>query len=262
VASKLAIVVASCDKFSDMWEPLFDLFFKYWNDCPYPVYLVANHKTFDHPRVSTLLAGEDSSWSSTILNSIKQIDHSHILFWIDDAFPIKQIDTRQLTALYNWMLENQANFLRLRPDPKPSTNLSADIGILDKNAAYRVSLFATIWNRSTLQLILNDGESAWDFELKGTERSASLDKFYSVRKPVFEYLHGVERGVWIRPTAKKLKQMGYNIDSCRRKVMSIKENLWYRYRLFKSFVFHLIPESKRLVTLKFIQVVYKKLGIR
>lgn len=262
MSNKLAIVVASCDKFSDMWDPLFNLFFKYWDDCPYPVYLVANHMVCAHPRVKTLLAGDDKSWSSTILSAINQIDYSHILFWIDDAFPTKQIDTAKVNSLYSWMVSSEANFLRLRSDPKPAKIFSEDIGILDVNAAYRVSLFATIWYRPALEFILKDGESAWEFELNGTERSAKLDKFYSVRKPVFKYLHGVERGVWIRPTVKKLEAMGYKIDFSRRKVMSVKDNFWYIYRVFKSFVFHLIPESKRQVALGEIQRIYKKLGMR
>ena len=34
-----AVVVCSCDKYSDLWDPYFELFKKFWADCPYPVFL-------------------------------------------------------------------------------------------------------------------------------------------------------------------------------------------------------------------------------
>ncbi len=43
--SELAILVCSCDKYADVWEPFFKLFFKFWPDCPYPIYLLSNYLT-------------------------------------------------------------------------------------------------------------------------------------------------------------------------------------------------------------------------
>ena len=40
--SQYAVVVSSCDAYSDAWKPFFKLFFKYWSDCPFPIYLVTN----------------------------------------------------------------------------------------------------------------------------------------------------------------------------------------------------------------------------
>jgi hypothetical protein len=41
-SDNLAVIVVSCDLYSDVWKPFFTLFFKYWNDCPFPVYLTSN----------------------------------------------------------------------------------------------------------------------------------------------------------------------------------------------------------------------------
>jgi hypothetical protein len=260
---KLAIVVASCDKFSDMWEPLFASFFKYWPDCPYSVFLVANHKPSTHPQVTTLLAGDDISWSTTISKSISQLQgYSHILFWIDDAFPTAHVSTQKVQDIFNWMLDNKANFMRLRPNPRPENWICDGYGALAPLAAYRVSLFATIWKVDTLQKILQEGESAWQFEVNGTERSRTMGGFYCTDHEVFTYLHGVERGVWIRPTAQALQKMGYTLDFNRRPVMSFKQNLGHKYRLFKSWVLHLVPETKREQVLGLARSIYKVFGLR
>lgn len=260
--NSLAIVVSSCDKYSDLWVPLFDLLFKYWPDCPYPIYLVANHKKFEHERVTTLLAGDDLSWSTTMLRALHDFPHSHILFLMDDVFPIAKIETAEVDRIYKWGIKNNARFIRLRPKPKPKIWLTEGIGQLDESAAYRVSLFATLWSREALNIILKDGESAWEFELLGTERSRQLDGFYCTKKSIIKYLHGVEKGIWIRSTAKELERIGYTLDFTERLVMNKKENLWYKYRLFKSWFFGLIPERVRVSALRYIQGLYKLVGLR
>lgn len=260
--ASLAIVIASCDKYADLWEPLFGEFFSHWPDCPYPIYLVANHQHYPDPRVTTLLAGDDIDWSSTICAALDQIDHSHVLFWIDDAFLAAPVATTRLADCLARMHALDANFLRLRANPRPEQVLDAEIGVLAQAAAYRVSLFATIWKMSALRQILRPGESAWAFELQGTERSRTLDGFYTVMNDVFSYLHGVERGIWIRPTAKALERRGYHIGYQRRPCMNRREDLGLLYRLFKSWVLHQIPERRRADALQFVRNCYQRLGLR
>lgn len=258
----LGIVVASCDKYSDLWEPLFGEFFRHWPDCPYPVYLVANHKRHPDSRVTTLLAGDDVDWSSTIAAALEQIGHSHVLFWIDDAFLNKVVKTSEIENHFFKMHASDANFLRLRANPLPGKKLNAEIGILAPEAAYRVTLFATIWKMSTLKMVLRPGESAWAFELQGTERSRTLKNFYTVLNDVFSYLHGVERGVWILPAAKTLEARGYQLDYHYRRCMNRSEHFGLIYRLFKSWILHKIPERHRSTAMQFVRSCYHKFGLR
>ncbi|WP_143330270.1 hypothetical protein [Chromobacterium haemolyticum] len=261
-APSLAIVIASCDKYADLWEPLFGEFFRHWPDCPYPVYLVANHRCYPDRRVTTLLAGDDIDWSSTIAAALDQIDHSHVLFWIDDAFLAAPVRTSRVADCFAQMQKLDANFMRLRANPLPEQVLNTETGVLAPSAAYRVSLFATIWKMSALKQILRPGESAWAFELQGTERSRSMDGFYSVLNDVFDYLHGVERGIWIRPTAKALERGGYRLDYQYRRCMTRQESLALHYRLFKTWVLHQIPERRRSGALEFVRACYRLLGLR
>jgi len=262
ISPSLGIVVASCDKYSDLWEPLFGELFRYWPDCPFPIYLVANHKQHLDSRVTTLLAGDDLDWSSTIAAALDQIEHSHLMFWIDDAFLNEDVETSKIETLFSQMVELDANFLRLRPNPRPNEKINSEIGVLGSTAAYRVTLFATIWKISALKKILHPGESAWAFELQGTERSRSIVGFYTVLKDVFSYLHGVERGIWILPTARILESKGYRLNYLYRRCMSRSEHLGLIYRLFKSWVLHKIPEQHRSVAIRYVQACYYKLGLR
>lgn len=260
--ASLGIVVASCDKYSDTWKPLFDLFFKHWPNCPYPVYLIANHETYNDPRVTTLLAGEDRDWSSTVAAAVSKFPHSHVLFWIDDAFPIAAVDSARVDTLFKRAVREGFSFLRLRPKPRPAKWLDDEIGELGKDAAYRVSLFATIWRVTVLQKILRCGENAWQFELDGTERSRGVPGFYCIRRDIFRYVNGIEQGVWSQPTAHMLERLGYRIDRTRRPVMSATEDFKRRYRAMKGFIFQCIPEAHRGSALKSVQRVYRLLHLR
>ena len=41
---KVAILICSCDYYSDCWEPIICSFNKYWPDCEYPRYIVTNYE--------------------------------------------------------------------------------------------------------------------------------------------------------------------------------------------------------------------------
>ncbi len=260
--SSLAIVVASCDKYSDLWEPLFGEFFKYWPDCPYPVFLVANEMVYQDKRVVTLLAGEDLDWSTTICKALENVKSSHVLFWIDDAFLSEAVCTKKIKSIFDFVLKEDINFLRLRSNPKPEVWMNSEVGILGKEASYRVSLFATIWKRNVFDYIVKPGETPWEFELLGSERSRGLDKFCSVSEDHFRYMHGVERGLWIRPSARKLRKIGYRISFKTRRVMTRGESLIKIYGAFKGWLINKLPERHRKNVLLKIQMLYRIFGIR
>jgi hypothetical protein len=260
--ARLAIVVASCDKYSDLWDVNFELFFKNWPDCPYPVYLIANHKRCENPKVTTLLAGEDLDWSTTISRAIANLHQSHLLFWMDDFFLVGRVDSIEIVRLFKQVVEKKLAFLRLRPYPAPPNWSVEGIGALSKGAAYRVSLPVTIWSVDTFRQIIKEGESAWEFEINGTERSRMLTGFYCTRHEVFDYLHGVERGVWMRPAAHELELLGYRLDYSRRRLMSRYGHVGLMYRRFKTRVLHLIPENQRSKVMQVIRHIYKVLGLR
>ena len=44
-----ALLVSSCDKYSDCWDPFFKLLSIYWKDLEYPVYLITEEKEYECP---------------------------------------------------------------------------------------------------------------------------------------------------------------------------------------------------------------------
>ena len=54
LTNNVDVLFTSCDKYQDLWGPFFTLFFRYWQDCPYLVYIGSNHFKYDHERVNTI----------------------------------------------------------------------------------------------------------------------------------------------------------------------------------------------------------------
>jgi hypothetical protein len=239
----LGIVVLSCDKYSDLWEPYFDLFFRSWPDCPFKIHLAANHKRFEDARVTTLQSGEDTDWSSSIRRSVEQVEQECILFLYDDAFLTHRVPTHRLAAHLEWFIGHGANYLRTRPQPRPDVRVNRDVGLIRPGTPYRTSLFGSIWRKPLIVDLLRDGESAWAFELEGAKRADAHGGFYSTYSPVFSYLHGVERGKWFPWAVASLQRKGARLDLGARPIMSLSETARYMSRVPKGYALRMLPVS-------------------
>src|SRR3989344_5493514 len=96
------VVASSFDGNEDLWKPFFTFFFRYWPDCPYPVYLISNFKRFDHSRVTTLTVGTDRKWASNLLMALDQIPSAYIVYLQDDYFLTEKIDTAYIQKLLGY----------------------------------------------------------------------------------------------------------------------------------------------------------------
>lgn len=211
----VAFVVLSCDKYADLWPIFFETFFDHWSDCPFQIYLVANQKKYEHPKVVTLLSGDDLDWSSSIRKAILQLKESYVFFFYEDALLNVKVSNDELESKVKFFFEHDLDYLRLRPSPLPDERYNNLYGRITEGSIYRVSLFASIWKKAMLLDLLKDGENAWEFEMQGTRRSEKYRKFYATYQPFFSCLHGVEKGKWINATYKELLRQGYKLELTR-----------------------------------------------
>ncbi len=192
----LCILVLSCDKFADLWEPFFTLFEKNRNHCPYPVYLGSNTAGYEDTQIKTIYSGEDIDWSTSYKSIVQQIPHKYILVLLEDVFIISKIDVEKITQSVQFMQKNNAKHIHFRPTPKPDKWLpNQEIGVYEKRAPYRVNVVG-FWDREYLLNLLIDGESPWNFEIQGSYRTAYDEGFYCLNVPLFSHVHVVEKGCW------------------------------------------------------------------
>ena len=247
-----AVLVMSCDAYRDLWLPFFTLFWQYWPDCPFSVYLGSNHAPYHDSRVTTLAVG-DHEWSRRLRLCLEGIDTQYVLLLLEDYFLNQRISTPAILENLHSLDSLAGTVLRLHPRPAPDVPLSRHAGIsrIHRLAPYRISTQPAIWNRTALLTLLADEESIWDFEWQGTLRSQTFpDSFYGTQQTVFPYRHVVERGQWFWNAARHFasRQIGCDFDA-RATMGPAKAFSKALHRLFKNSMYAILPiRFRRLIT--------------
>lgn len=245
----VGILIISCDRYADVWRPFFSLFWKYWPDCPYPVYLGANYKTWDDPRVQMILVGDDLSWAESTRKMVENVSHQYIMIILEDWLLTNPVNTRKINELLLNLVVLNGGYLRLDPSPRPDKKVSGfpDIGEIDRGAPYRVSLHIAFWRRDVLHGLLRDGETAWDLELLGSRRSDRLAVgFFSTWKDAIDYdKGGVNRGKWTPSAIRTAQKEEIDLDFSVRPRLSTIEAISRSLEGLVSSTTGLIPWRKR-----------------
>ena len=216
------IIISSCDAYSDAWGPFFTLFFRYWPDCPFPVYLISNYKEYRDPRIIPIKVGEDKKWATNMKMALEIAGCSSVIYFQEDYFLQSRVNTEFIEELIYYAESNNISCLRLFPSPPPDIFFknSLNLGQISKDAAYRVSLQAALWKSEDLKDLVCEGESGWDMEYNGTLRSIGKGLFVSVKEPALDYLAqtGIVKGKWTVEAVKLCKKEGIEIDLSKRAV--------------------------------------------
>lgn len=176
----IAILVISCDKYSDLWEPCVNIFNKTWPDCPYDKYIATNIKEFNYKGFSNILMGEDKSWSFGLKYVLAKLQeqYEYVFTLLEDYYFIEQIDNEYMIRMFDSFVQADGNFLSLFKLPSRLKPYNDYFGELENNIPYRQSCVFTLWKIKTLNEILKDEENAWEFEKIGVVRGFRYEKFF------------------------------------------------------------------------------------
>ena len=247
---EIAVIVLSCDKYSDLWGPFFTLFDKHWPTCPFPTYLLANQKRMEHTKYITLLSGEDKDWSTSFKKQLQQVNESYVLLFFDDALISKDVASESVAKIQNIISAYKPDYFRFRPYPKPKIWLEENVGRFAIDEPYRTALYAA-WKKDVLLDLLVEGESAWQFEMQSVPRSEKYKEFLGTDYAFFSPVHGVEKGLWLRPAVRFLRQNNIPIDLGYRRQMDRFEALQSQIKWIRGKLYIITPEfvQKKLISL-------------
>jgi hypothetical protein len=219
----LTILVNSCDGFEDCWAPFFELFARYWPQCPYPIVLNTELKNRQFTGVSVhcarVAAGVERrlTWSECLARCLDEIATPHVLYLQEDFFLEAPVRQPLIEPLLAEMRAGQADVIRLMEcggsGPwKPSAHPL--LWEVDQNAEYRIALQAALWRKSTLRGHLRMHENPWQMEIFGSARARRIrdsvmcvnrDRFHGPGQEIFPYQPtGVIKGQWERQIVEPL----------------------------------------------------------
>jgi hypothetical protein len=197
VDRSFAVLVLSCDKYSDVWPAFFQCFRANFPHGEWKVYLGSNTRRFDSPGIETVLSGNDPDWSTSYKRILEQIPERKLFVILEDLFLASPVDEGTLRDVVDFMFEHDAAHIRYwaRPAPDLPTG-NALIGKTARGAPYRATVCG-FWDRAYLSRLLLEGENPWNFEILGSYRTSYSDGFYAMTRPLCEHVNLIEKGRWI-----------------------------------------------------------------
>lgn len=223
--NKCAILINSCDEYSDVWTYFFRLLYCNWPDLSYPIFLNTETKSFISPNhninILNVLSSKkyNISWGERLIDCINRIDSEYILFFLEDFFLEESVKEEVIRDCLRWMDEDkEIAAFQLIPCgeyhncQENKYNKESDkyqgFGLRKQYGYYKLSAGPCIWRKSELRKLTVNYDSPWEWEYFGSFRTWMYKgKFYSrIQKDesIFKYDidHGgaVHRGKWVGST--------------------------------------------------------------
>lgn len=230
--SSVAVLVSSCDAFFDAWRPFHAFLQKFWLDCPLDIFLLTNELTVRSTRLHSIPVGPDRGWSSNLRSALEQIEHPYVLYLQEDYFLTAQVDSAQMAQDFAEVMDAGADSLCFRARSEPDAGfqpLNDRFGIVPLASDGRTRCQVTLWKKSALQSILRSGETAWNFEARGSARTQEMQILSYRRRentPIPYLMSAISRGFWMPEAIALCRAHEVTIDPFFRPVYSPRS--WQR----------------------------------
>jgi hypothetical protein len=150
--------------------------------------------------------------------ALKQIDAERVLYLQEDYFLTAPVDEERLARDFAYAFDNDVDAFcfRARSELEPTfAPLNDDFGVVPRESDGRTRCQLTLWKRDAFMSVLRDGETAWEMESRGSERTREMNILsYSTRDrgPVPYLMSAIVRGLWTPEAIAMCKQNGVAIE--------------------------------------------------
>lgn len=231
--NKVTILVNSCDKYEDAWEPFFRLLKIQWPECEnYKIVLSTESKQYncDFLDVKTINIKENMSWSARLKSTLEQIDTKYVLFFLEDFFLLekvrydifnKALELMESDSEIGLITFNKRRFGSQFPE---EVDYDRCFYKVKKSVANRTNVLVGLWRKEYyLKLIFGD-ENPWEYERNSNIRSRYAgykiySQDYKYSPATFRYCmnpvdgYGITQGKWLCKNKELFETHGiYNVD--------------------------------------------------
>lgn len=214
-----SILINTCDKFDDCWDPFFKLWSLHWTDCSGKIYLNTEYKDYSYPELDiTAVKGcerhhipkeKRATWSQCLKWALETMDTDIILYMQEDYF-LKDTVKNEIIENYVQLMTEHSDIACIQLTDQAVLDCGSSeyerLNAVILKQRYRVSCQAALWRKQELLEIIREQESAWEFEEFGSQRSGIMCHKYLVvdktwiRLDVFEIIPyiftGIIQGRW------------------------------------------------------------------
>lgn len=217
---RLSIMVASCDKYSDLWHPFSTLFKKYWPDCPYDLTLITESPASKRDLIfNEVMACGRVGWGDRLAVALEHVKTPYVLLLCDDYFLCDRVKNTKMEHFIDLAEKHAVGNLRLLQNPRHSGVFSAEekLGFYNPKTAYCVATQAGIWNTEFLKRLAKGYNSIWEFERLGSFRDDLNLPIIGTQMIEFPFEDVVHKGKWESFGIRLCERNGLTPDLSRRK---------------------------------------------
>ena len=228
--TRVAILICSCDYYSDCWNPILYSFQKYWPECGYDKLIVSNHKDANYPDAKVIKVGDHKGWASDTLKAIEATDYDYYIYFQEDYWLNQRVNDAAIQHHVQHCVENGIDYLKIQRDYPNRDNLQIGSSCYCFNPIdikYSINTAAAIWKRDLFKKVLIPGFTGWDFEykivgyIKRNHISIKSEVIHSslinTQGVSFIPANGVQRGKWTPAGVAFLKENGFDYLIANRK---------------------------------------------
>lgn len=252
-----SILINTCDKFEDCWNPFFKLWSIYWPNCKGKIYLNTEFKDYHYEGLDITAVkgcegktfkGKFATWSQCLKWALDCIDTDIVLYMQEDYFLKAKVDNDAVEKYVALMAEHKDIQCIHLTDQSVHAEKPSEYENLDEVALkqrYRVSCQAALWRKEELYRLIREYENAWEFEEFGSQRSAIIGSCYLCVSHDFVKLNeyeiipyiftGIVQGRWLEQTKPLFEKHGIKMDWSRRGFLGeaprkpLKKRIAYRW---------------------------------
>ncbi len=250
-----AILVTSCDKYSDLWEGFFSQLDKNLS-VPIKKYLLTNYQNYNGryaQQVETILVGDDLNWSDGLIKALERIPETKILVIVEDFFVSSPIDSNLMKEVISFSAKEDTQLIHYENLPGSIQYRFSGYAKCEPGMPYLTGVCG-IWDREYLKSLLINGENPWQFEIYGSYRAQfSAKRIYCLETPLFEFKNMIQKGAWVKSNIVWAKKNHIPLDFDLRPIQA--SSFFY----FKDFYFQMalhFPWRLRLAILNFFRKMF------
>lgn len=211
----MKILVLSCDKNEDLWQPFNHCIEKYYPNHPEIIYAT---ETKINPYYKTICKNYPLElWTKRIRETLNEIDDNIILTIMDDDFIRKPVDVKRIEYLKDQIKGNIAVFYFEKSFDKndEETNI---IGMKKRKhgSSYEVCINCGIWQKDKLLDVISRDSNPWDVELNQDNRG--YDFYINSSDYIIDWGYktwiyaNICRGKWCREVVPFFESEGIKVD--------------------------------------------------
>lgn len=264
---KIVIIIPTYSKYLDVCNILLILIKKYWPDCPFQIVISIIGESADtkyNENVKYVFNDKNDSLLKCIYNVSRLFDFDYCISLLGDSFITAEIDNNEIINIIRDIEKFGIEYCNLYPRayyPCETKYLDENkrMRYINKLETYGFTFVGFICSNKYIENNFNTDKTDLDFELEYINKSHQCNKseYYDNATVLiendFNFMHGIEKGKWIRKTEKFLKKEGINTDS--RRKLSIINTL--KNSMITFLQYRLSPKQR-----KKIKIILKAFGFR